>query len=524
VVSNNRKLIMQFASNVSNSFSLVAFIVAVSCSVPLFPCREGLAADAVNGQSTTSAREAAPPKVAEPANQLSKAFRAAASRVLPAVVAIESRSKADSDEGEAFNGENPFKGTPFENFFNRSPLGEELHGNRSGVKREIIGMGSGFIIDPSGVILTNNHVVEGGGSVTVRLNDERVFKATEVKSDPKSDLAIIRIQGANDLVAAKFGDSDQMKVGDWVLALGQPFGLESTVTAGIISATHRDIGISTREHYFQTDAAINPGNSGGPLVNLAGEVIAINTAITTRSGGNEGIGFAVPSNLAHWVSDQLVKNGSVRRAYLGVGIQSITPELAEQFGVSPHRGALVTRVFPDTPAAKMGLHSGDIVTAVDGTTIKTAQDLQLTVEGIAFDKTHQMAVVREGKTLSLTYTPEAEPKNYGETTENGRPESGQTSSEGTAVLGIHVEDLTPELAKRLGFEKETGVIITAVDEGSVAAQVGIRPGMILSQVNRRPVNSAADAKEALGNASLEKGVLLLLETKKGGIYVVLKKR
>jgi serine protease Do len=408
-MSRQRKLFVRLAC--------VAVLASIALALPIR--RFSTAADQSPGQSAATTQNGKSPAQAAPARQLSEAFRASASRVLPSVVAIESRSVASGTiDNMPFGEENPFEGTPFEDFFKSTPLTPEFRHGQPEVHREIVGIGSGFIIDPSGIILTNNHVVEGSGQVTVRLNDKRVFKATDVKSDPRSDLAIIRVKGAGKLIAAQFGDSDQMQVGDWVLALGQPFGLESTVTAGIISATHRDIGISTREHFFQTDAAINPGNSGGPLVNLSGEVIAISTAISTRSGGNEGIGFAVPSNLARWVSRQLIASGSVRRAYLGVGIQSLTPELAEQFGVQPHQGALITRVFPDTPAAKMGLRSGDIVTAVDGTPVATAQDLQLMVEEIAFGKTHQVTIVRESKTLTFTYQPEVEPKNFGVSAEN----------------------------------------------------------------------------------------------------------
>lgn len=463
------------------------------------------------------------------AKQLSHVFRAAAKSVLPAVVAVENRADAggaeEADETEPFNGENPFKGTPFEQFFRDNPFGEQFHQRGPGLHREIVGMGSGFIIDPKGVILTNNHVVEGKGVVTVRLNDDRVFKATDVKTDPKSDLAVVRIEGATDLTTAKFGDSDQMEVGDWVLALGQPFGLESTVTAGIISATHRDIGINSREHYFQTDAAINPGNSGGPLVNLSGEVIGINTAISTRSGGNEGVGFAVPSNLARWVSNQLIESGSVRRAYLGVAIQSITAELAKQFDVQPHHGALVSRVYPNTPAEKMGLQNGDIITAVGGSPVTSGQDLQMLVEEIAMDKTHPMTVVREGKTLTLDYQPEAEPKDFGTTAQEREQESPeQAPSAGVAALGIHLEDLTADLARRLGVDKDTGVVITGVDRGGIAAQAGVLGGMVLAQINRHPIHSAADAKAALESSSLEQGVLLLLQNEEGSMYVVLKKQ
>lgn len=465
---------------------------------------------------------------AGPAQQLSEAFRAAARRVLPSVVTIESRAQIGhtgaADDSRPFGGQNPFEGTPFEDFFKNSPFDGQSELGEGDQGREIVGMGSGVIIDPRGVILTNNHVVDGSEQVTVRLSDGRVLKASEVKSDPKSDLAIVRIDGGGELSAAQFGDSDRMEVGDWVLALGQPFGLESTVTAGIISAKHRDIGIGAREHYFQTDAAINPGNSGGPLVNLAGEVIAINTAISSRSGGNEGVGFAVPSNLARWVSDQLMERGSVRRAYLGVGIQSLTPELAEQFGLKSHQGALVTKVLPDTPAAQMGLRGGDVITAIDGAPVSTALDLQLMVEGIELEKAHKMTVIRDGQDLSLDYHPEIEPKNYGRTAQSEPADDKHSTSELVPDFGMRVTDLTPELTQQLGVERGSGVVIAEVDRDGIAARAGLRPGMVISQINRQPVHTAAEVNSVLTKASVEKGVLLLLQTQKGSMYVVLKKQ
>ena len=218
-----------------------------------------------------------------------------------------------------------------------------------------------MIVDPSGIILTNNHVVAGGGQVMVRLHDGREFKAVDIKTDPKSDLAILRIEGAGTLPAARLGDSNKVEVGDWVLALGEPFGLEGTVTAGIVSAKGRGLGITDREDFLQTDAAINPGNSGGPLVNLDGEVIGINTAISTNNGGYQGVGFAIPIDLAKWVGGQLEQSGRVHRAYLGVMIQPVTQPLAEQFKVKVNTGVLIAEVQPDSPAAKAGLKAGDVV-------------------------------------------------------------------------------------------------------------------------------------------------------------------
>ncbi len=305
------------------------------------------------------------------ANHLSSAFRTIASELLPAVVAIENRPKlAWQDAGPAgprpsnndLPRQNPFKGTPFEDMFRDRQFQMPPSGpNGSPMPSPRAGIGSGVIIDNAGIILTNNHVVAGGGEVMVSTQDGREFVATNVWTDPKTDLAVVKIEAPSDLVAATLGDSDEVAIGDWVLALGQPFGLESSVTAGIISAKHRGIGITDRENFLQTDAAINPGNSGGPLVNMRGEVVGINTAIHSRSGGSDGIGFAIPSNLARWVGDQLVSTGTVKRAYLGVGIQPVTQDLAKQLSVKPRGGVVVTEVFPNTPAAEAGMKSGDVI-------------------------------------------------------------------------------------------------------------------------------------------------------------------
>ena len=254
------------------------------------------------------------------------------------VLALKSDGNMPGDDdslGKRF-GEMPFRGVPdLQKFFRGLP---QMPKHAPG------GMGSGLIIDASGLIVTNKHVVENGGRIVVRLHDGREFKATKVTADPQTDLAVLRIEGAGHLTAAKLGDSDAVEVGDWVLALGHPFGLEGTVTAGIVSAKGRGVGLAERENYIQTDAAINPGNSGGPLVNLDGEVVGINTAIESRSGGNEGVGFAIPINAVKWVSNQLAKDGTVHRARLGVMVQLLSDELAKQFGLKPRMGVLVAEV------------------------------------------------------------------------------------------------------------------------------------------------------------------------------------
>ncbi|MCA9102531.1 MAG: trypsin-like peptidase domain-containing protein [Planctomycetales bacterium] len=461
------------------------------------------------------------------ATELSSAFRDVSNRLLPSVVTIESRPAADemakstprpSQPGEEAN---PFEGTPFGDLFRNGPFGKgfrfenppsEPH-HRGG------GSGSGVIIDSDGLILTNNHVVSGGGKVIVRLSDGREYEAAEVRTDPKTDLAIVRIEGASPLVAATLGDSDQVEVGDWVLALGQPFGLESTVTAGIISAKHRGIGITARENFLQTDAAINPGNSGGPLVNLHGEVIGINTAISSRGGGNDGIGFAVPANMARWVADQLTTDGVVRRAYLGVGIQPVTATLAEQFHVKPREGVVVTEVRPDTPAAAAGLQAGDVIVEFAGMPISDAGQLQTAVERAAIGSSQELTVIRDGKRMSLTLEPEEQPADLASST------PGEAAPRGTASFeqfGMQVGELSADVARELGVAGAHGVVITEVEPGSAAEEAGLEAGNVITKVNGKDVSSVAEvadllSAEANGDGN---GVLLLVRTSAGSRFVV----
>ena len=305
------------------------------------------------------------------AKGMSQAFHEAASKVLPSVVMItntpamaekpsDQKSAPDQNSEEMPFG---FKGTPFGDLFNNPEFHHFFKQFPSGPMPDMPGQGmdgagSGVIVDPSGVILTNNHVVAGGGKVMVRLQDGREFKAVDIKTDPKTDLAVLRIEGAGTLPAARLGDSSKVEIGDWVLALGQPFGLEGTVTAGIVSAKERGIGITDREDFIQTDAAINPGNSGGPLVDLDGEVIGINTAISSNNGGYQGVGFAIPANLAKWVGGQLETAGKVQRAYLGVGIQLVTQPLADQFKVKVHKGVHRDRGSVQYPGRQGGIEAG----------------------------------------------------------------------------------------------------------------------------------------------------------------------
>jgi serine protease Do len=468
-------------------------------------------------------------------DDLSNAFRDVSTRLLPSVVTIESKPAADDmaqltpksempqDEGHNPLEGNPFDDTPFGDMFRGGPFGKgfrfeapptEPH-HRGG------GSGSGVIIDSSGLILTNNHVVAGGGKVTVRLGDGREFEAAEVLTDPKTDLAVVRIEDASGLVAATLGNSDDVEVGDWVLALGQPFGLESTVTAGIIIAMHRGIGITPRENFLQTDAAINPGNSGGPLVNLRGEVIGINTAISSRGGGNDGIGFAVPANMARWVTEQLTSDGVVRRAYLGVGIQPITAQLAEQFHVQPREGVVVTQVQPDTPAAAAGLRAGDVIVEFASTPITAAGQLQLVVERAEIGVAHELVIVRGGERMTLSLEPKEQPTNM------FSEQSGQSAErENTRLgkLGMKMGELEPAVARKLGLDDVAGVVVTDVRAGSAAEEAGIESGNVITQVNGEAVTSVAEVNAMLAakpdDESTGDGVLLLVRTASGSRFVV----
>lgn len=461
------------------------------------------------------------------AKTLSAAFREASGQVLPAVVMITvtpevAQGEQENDEMTMPKG---FEDLPFGDLFNSQPelrrFFQEMPKGRSrgfGAR----GMGSGVIIDESGTILTNNHVVAGGGRITVRLHDGREFEASEVKTDPKTDLAIVRIDGGQSLPAARLGDSDQVEVGDWVLALGQPFGLEGTVTAGIISAKGRGLGIADRESFLQTDASINPGNSGGPLVNLDGEVIGINTAISSNTGANQGVGFAVPVNLAKWVAEQLIQSGTVRRAYLGVMIQPVTQQLADQFGVKVKEGVVVSEVLPKSPAANAGLKPGDVILSFNGKPVSSPNQLQGYVEQAKIDGQQALVIKRDGKQMTLEVVTREQPSKM-ELAQRGASHPGrQSSSSRFDKLGLEVETLTPEVAEHLEVKGDQGVVITQVEPDSLADMAGLSQGMVITEVNRRAVKSTEDFQKVLDDKALTKGVLLLVRTAQGSRYVVLK--
>lgn len=373
-------------------------------------------------------------------------------------------------------------------------------------------LGSGFIIDNQGHILTNNHVIEGADEITVKTHDEREYDAEVIGRDPKTDLALIKIIDVEtDLPVAAFGDSDALKVGEWVIAIGNPFGLQETVTAGIVSAKWRKIGQGPYEDFIQTDASINPGNSGGPLFDLQGRVVGVNTMIFSPSGGNVGIGFAIPINLAKNVVAQLKDKGRVVRGWLGVVVQTVTPELAEQFQMGDNNGALIADVDPDGPAAEAGLRPGDIIIAFDGTPVKDMADLPLMVAETPVGKKATVTVLRNGKKRTERVT-------IGELQEK---EPEKTARRDGKDLGLAVREITPEMARAHGLSDDTGVVVTGVAPGSPAGSAGVRSGDIIREVNRTRIHSLEDYRTAI-KAAGESNILLLLKRGSTSLWIVVK--
>ena len=456
---------------------------------------------------------------AQAAYDLSNVFRSISAEAMPSIVSIETVTrprKVDRDMSQL--GDEAF---PLPEMFKNDPRFRDMLQNpRRMMTPQRSGAGSGFIIDSSGVIMTNNHVVQGADEVRVRLYDGREFIATDIKTDPRTDVALIRINDAGPLKALKLGDSRKTQVGDWVLAFGTPFGLEMTVTQGIISGTSRHRGIAEREDFLQTDAAINPGNSGGPLVNLQGEVIGINTAIASASGGYDGIGFAVPTHIAGWVSDQLTKNGRVQRGYLGTSISAVDAVTAKQFSVPVREGVMVRSVLPDSPAEKAGIEPGDVIVKLNEQTVSTPPALQGVVEQLAIGSSYPLEVVRDGKPVALQVKIEELPSQaVSASQEETKPEPASTAVD---KAGLQVTDLTPELARQLDLKATTGVVVSGVTEEGLAARAGVENGDIVERVGSTPVKNVEEFTAALDKLSLEDGVVLHLRNADGKRYVILR--
>jgi serine protease Do len=432
------------------------------------------------------------------------AFVELAKQLKPAVVNISSKQ----GEAKPAPSRSPFaeESDPFQEFFDR------FFGGRRGPRRQRPSLGSGFIINSTGYIVTNNHVVEGATEIKVTMATQEEFDATLVGRDPKTDLALIKVNSTKPLPTVPFGNSDVLEVGEWVLAIGNPFGLGHTVTSGIVSAKGRIIGAGPYDDFIQTDASINPGNSGGPLFNMRGQVIGINTAIIS---GGQGIGFAIPINLAKEVFLQLRDKGSVTRGWLGVAIQRISPDLVKAFNLEDTHGALVSDIVSDGPAAKAGLQRGDVILKFQDHKVQESTELPRLVGATAPGTKVQVEVLRSGKKMTIPVT-------LGTLPEEKEAAAKLQPSDVEESLGLHVEAITPEVARRLRLDNPKGVVVSQVTPESPAAEAGIQRGDIVREVNRQPVTDMDSYTEATAHLTVNSPALFLLERRGNSLYVALK--
>lgn len=442
--------------------------------------------------------------------QDSQVFVSLAEKLMPATVNISTSTapKRKMQQYHNFQGDERlrefFGDDFFERFFDQMPQGDAPSKS----------LGSGFIIDKEGYIITNNHVIEGADEIRVKLSDKEEFEATIVGKDKKTDIALIKIAPPPGLPVVTLGDSDSLKVGEWVMAIGNPFGLDQTVTVGIVSAKWRKLGMGPYEDFIQTDAAINQGNSGGPLFNTRGEVVGVNTAIFSTSGGNIGIGFATPINLAKSVVKQLKEKGRVVRGWLGVIVQTVTPDLAKSFGLDQKEGALVADIDAAGPAAAAGIRKGDIIVAFNGTPIKEMDQLPLLVAQTPVGSKGELTIIRDGKKISKAVE-------IGEL----KDEEGiaQADEGGSDDIGMELSDITDALARRYDIEEAEGVLVTFVEPASPAAQAGVRPGDVITQVNRKDILNLEDYNKCLSDARKQKKdkILLLVARGESSQFVVI---
>ena len=396
---------------------------------------------------------------------------------------------------------------PFKDFF------ERFFGDQIPRDFRQQSLGSGFVIDKDGFILTNNHVVENTEEIKVKLADKREYDAKIVGRDTKTDLALIRIESDHPLVPLSLGDSDKLYVGDWVIAIGNPFGLEATVTAGIVSAKYRDIGAGSYDNFIQTDASINPGNSGGPLLNTAGEVVGINTAILSRSGGSVGIGFAIPINMAKDLLPQL-KKGKVVRGWLGVMIQKITPDLKEKLGLKDEKGALVADVTAGGPAEQAGIKRGDVIVSFDGEEIKEMHDLPYIVASTPVGEKVTVEIIRKGKKKTLQV----------KTGELKEEDESPVVSEASPSLGLMVKEVTPELARNFGLSETSGLVVVQVESNSPAGEAGMRPGDIILEVDQVSMKDLEQFNRKIEKYEEGDTILFLLNRSGTTLYLTIKVR
>jgi serine protease Do len=441
----------------------------------------------------------------ETLTKINDAMAELSAAIKPAVVNISSTKTI-----KMRNMPSPFFNDPFfQDFF-----GNQFRNFQQPRERKESGLGSGVIVEKDGYILTNNHVIAGADEIKVKLSDKKEYKGKVIGTDQKTDLAVIKIN-ADNLPAIKLGDSDKVKIGEMVIAIGNPFGLNQTVTSGIVSAKGRaNVGVADYEDFIQTDAAINPGNSGGALVNVKGELIGINTAIFSMSGGYQGVGFAIPSNMAKVVMDNLIKNGKVVRGWLGVFIQPITPELSKQFNLKDEKGALIGDVTEDSPAEKVGLQRGDIVIEFDGKEVLDATSLRNIVAATPPGKSVSIKVLRDGnpKTFKITIT---------EMPSQMQSSAGASNNQ---LKGVHVQALTRELKKQLDVpDRLKGVVISDIDEVSPAAGT-LAKGDVIIQIDQKNVASLKDYETVVSGIKSNQGILMLIYRNGATFYMTLSSR
>jgi len=437
-----------------------------------------------------------------PVSRGEQAFVEISKAVTPAVVNISSTRVVRREES----------GSPFDDPFFRRFFGDDFFRHPDTPQRKEQGLGSGVIVDATGLIVTNHHVIAKADEINVILADKREFKGKVIGTDPKTDLAVVRI-AADGLPTVPWGDSSVLDVGEYVLAIGNPFGLNQTVTMGIVSAIGRaNVGIADYEDFIQTDAAINPGNSGGALVNTRGELVGINTAIFSQSGGYMGIGFAVPSNMAKSVLESLVKRGKVVRGWLGVSIQEVTPQLAKEFGLEEARGALISDILPDSPAEAAGLRRGDVVIALNDQTIESASQLRNHVAQLSVGTRAHVKIIRKGKEKRIEIKIEAQPAEMAQ--------AGEAGGNGTALAGVQVRRLTPELARQLGLNRtDGGVVVVHVEPESPADAAGLMRGDLIMEINRRGVSDVDQYNTVLSNTDKDVSLLLLVHRKNRALFL-----
>ena len=479
--NKNRKTFFMFLMAFLIAFFIVSFVEVLRSSFLSSGAPEIPAAVAVEGITPGS-------------------FSDLAERVKPAVVNISTTKVL---KGRSLG--NPFGRSPFQDYFG-DDFFNRFFGDIPERDFKQKSLGSGFIISDDGYIFTNNHVVENTDKILVKISDGKEYEAKIIGTDPKTDIALIKIKPDNGLPIVEIGDSDILRVGEWVIAIGNPFGLEQTVTAGIVSAKGRVIGAGTYDNFIQTDASINPGNSGGPLFNMQGKVIGINTAIVAQG---QGIGFAIPINMAKNILSDLKTKGKVTRGWLGVSIQDISEDIAKSMNYKTKEGVLVTDVFKDDPADKAGIKVGDVITEINGKQIKDTHDLLLTTATLHVGEKAIMKVLRDGKAISLTAVV-AERKD--------KPEVALMKKSQT-YFGINVQEISKELAKQLDIAQGVGLIVTEVEEGSPADNVGIQPRDIIIQVNKVKVSTLKQYMSEITKAAEKKNVILLIKRGNSNFFV-----